>query len=560
MSRPAIAAPRRWTRLWILAAVQLLLVLDASVLVVALPAIEHELHPAAAASSWVVNAYALCFGGFMLLGGRLADLLGPRRLYAAGLALLLVASTAAGLAPGFGWLVAARAGQGLAAALISPAALTLVLAVFPGGRPRDRALGVWGAMGVCGVGAGYLLGGLLVAWLGWRSTLLVNLPVAAAALLGARALLGRADPVAAGPSVARRGFDVTGAVTATAGLGLLVYALVNADQAGWWSARTVGSLAGAGLLLAGFVLAERRAASPLVPLEVFTRRALGSADLGLVLVAAAMMPTFYVVARYTEQVLGYGPIRTGAAQLPAVAVLAVASAVAPALVGRLGAKTTVVASLLALAGSLLWFWAGSPRSGYAGALLGPSLVFGTAAVGWIGLTICATRLARPGEFGVVGGLMSTTGQVGAALGLSVLLPLALAHGAGLRRQGLAEPAALAGGYRLAFLVAAGLALAAAVEVAVLLPRRGPADLGSAGAGNPAGGSGPAARELAGSGAPVAEGVFDPRLVAAADRVAAGVGQRRGDDHQAGAAQRERDADVGQRGAGQVEELQVDQAQ
>jgi MFS family permease len=539
------ASPHPWATLWALATVQLLLVLDASIVAAALPVIERELRLDGAAASWIVNAYGLCFGGLLLLGGRLSDLLDPRRLVWGGLTLLVAASAAAGLAPNFGWLVVARAGQGIAAAAASPAALTLVLRVFTGGRPRDQALGVWSAMGVCGVGVGYLVGGPLVSWFGWRATLFVNLPVAAVAL-GVLPLLVRGVPAGAPARDLRtrgRGFDVTGAVTVTSGLGLLAYVMANASQAGWGSAQTVGLLALDLLILTLFVLTEHRAAHPLVPLRVFRRRALVSADAGLVLLAAAMMPAFYFFAADTQQVMGYGPARAGVAQLPMIVMLALASAAAPGLVARFGAKKAVIAGLLLLGGSLLWFSAAPERAGYGGRLLGPSLLFGAAAVAWVGLTICATRRARPGEFGVVGGLMGTTGQVGAALGLSLLLPLALSRTQDLQALGVAGPAALSSGYRLAFLVAAGLTLLALAEVAVALPGGRWEDSGTG-----------AER----SGAPVVEGAVHPRLVTPADPVPARVEYRVRRHGEAGATQGRMDT-VGYRGAGEVDGLQVEQS-
>ena len=299
---------------------------------VALPSVGGDLGFAPADLSWVFNAYTLAFGGFLLLGGRLADLLGRRRMFMIGLGMFVVASLLGGLAQNAVWLVASRAGQGLGAALVAPAALSLVMTIFAPGPDRNRALGIWGAVAGSGAAAGAILGGVLTDVFGWQAVFLVNIPIGLAAIVLAPRLLPESRDLSFG-----RGFDLLGAITVTAGLGVLVYALVDANDAGWTSTQTLGLGALAALLLAAFVVVERRSAHPLVPRDFVRHAELRSANIVNVVMAAAIMPSFFFVTLYLQQVLGYSPMRAGFAQLAVALTIMVAAGPAAQLVTRYGA-------------------------------------------------------------------------------------------------------------------------------------------------------------------------------------------------------------------------------
>src|SRR3954454_12310042 len=302
---------RRGLALALLAAAQFVVVLDASIVNVALPSIGRDLHFSQDDLSWVINAYTLTFGGFLLLGGRLADLLGRRRLFMVGLTLFAVASFAGGIAQSAGWLVAARAVQGLGAALLSPAALSLLTTIFAEGRERNTALGVWAAVAGSGGAVGVLLGGMLTQWAGWEWVLFVNVPIAALAVVLSPRLLPESRNE--GP----RHFDVAGAVTITAGLSLLVYALVDANNAGWASTQTLGLGALSLALIAAFVVIERRTKAPLVPFPgIFRLRTITGINITAVFVAMSLFSMFFFVSLYMQQVLRYDVLKAGVSYLP----------------------------------------------------------------------------------------------------------------------------------------------------------------------------------------------------------------------------------------------------
>ncbi len=297
--------------LLLLAMTQFVIVIDASIVNIALPSIGHALHFSQTDLSWVVNAYTLTFGGFLLLGGRLADLIGRRRMFMLGLVVFSLASLAGGLAQSEAWLIAARAVQGLGGAIVSPAALSIITTTFAEGAERNRALGVWGAVAGAGGAAGVLLGGVLTSGLSWRWVLFVNVPIGVAcALLAPRLLLeSRAE-------AETRNFDLPGAVTVTGGLALLVYALVDAVNAGWGSAATIAKIAGALVLLAAFVAIERRQRAPLMPLSIFRLRTLRGADTVALLIGMSLFSMFFFVSLYMQQVLHYSALKAGLSYLP----------------------------------------------------------------------------------------------------------------------------------------------------------------------------------------------------------------------------------------------------
>ena len=336
--------------LLLLAMTQFVVVIDASIVNIALPSIGTALHFSQNDLSWVVNAYTLTFGGFLLLGGRLADLMGRRRMFMSGLVLFSVASLLGGLAQSEAWLIGARALQGLGAAIVSPAALSIITTTFAEGQERNRALGVWGAVAGAGGAAGVLLGGLLTSGLSWRWVLFVNVPIGLAAAFSAPRVLNESRA-----EVEARNFDIPGAVTVTAGLSLLVYALVEAVNVGWGSTQTLGLIAGALALLAAFVAIESRSSSPLMPFSIFRLRTLRGADAVALLIGMSLFSMFFFVSLYMQQVLGYSALKAGLSYLPLAIAIILSAGAASALVTRLGFKPVLLTGLLFVAAGLLWF-------------------------------------------------------------------------------------------------------------------------------------------------------------------------------------------------------------
>ena len=448
----------------LLASTQFVLILDAAIVGVALPSIGRDLGLAREDLSWVANGYTLMFGGFLLLGGRIADLVGRRRMFIVGLILFSIASLGGALAQSGLWLVLARGVQGLGAALISPAALSLVMTLFREGSERNKALGVWGAVAGSGGAAGVILGGVLTEWLGWESVLYVNVPIGIAAALLATRLLPEGREAAIG-----RNFDVSGAVTVTAGLALLVYALVDANDAGWGSAQTLGLAAVAVLLLAVFVAIERRTTQPLVPLAIFRNRTLRGANIVSVATTMAMFPMFFFLTLYTQQVLGYEPLEAGLAQLPLALSIIVTAGLASQLVNRIGYKPVLVSGLVIVAVGLAWFAQVSAGGSFFADILGPSIVAGFGgAFAFIAGTIAATTGVTGQQAGLASGLVNTSQQIGGALGLAVLIAIATARTEAVEGP---LPTALAEGFQTGFVGAAALALVGALLALVLLSGR-----------------------------------------------------------------------------------------
>jgi EmrB/QacA subfamily drug resistance transporter len=460
-------ARRRGRSLALLAVTQFVLVLDASIVGVAMPSIGADLTFAPEDLSWVANAYTLAFGGLLLLGGRAADLLGRRRMFVAGTALFAAASLAGALSVNAWMLVGARAVQGIGAAIVAPAALSLLMTIFLPGPDRNKAMGVFGAVAGAGGAAGSILGGVLTEWLGWESTLYVNVPIGIAVIVLAYRLLPEAsDPTA-------RGFDLAGAVTVTGGLTLLVYTLVNANHAGWVSARTLGMGALALALLALFVVVETRSAHPLVPVRIFRSAALRGANIMSALTAMAMFPLFFYMTFYTQQVLDYGPIAAGMAQLPLALSIGITAGAASALIARFGVRATMAAGLLITAVGLAWFSRMSADGSFLADVLGPSLVIGVGSgLAFVTTTVAATSNTRPEQAGLASGLFATAQQFGGALALAVVVAVATARTAGVFNSG--EPVAavaLTEGYQVGMLLAAGVAAAAGLLALVVIPSR-----------------------------------------------------------------------------------------
>ncbi len=464
MTTTAEFQEKRWLALVLLCSAQFVVVLDASIVNVALPSIGDALAFSQENLPWVVNAYVLTFGGFLLLGGRTADLLGRRRVFMAGLLLVAVASLAAGFAATEGQLIAARAAQGLGAAIISPAALSIVTTIFRDGAERNKALGVWGAVAGSGGAAGVLLGGVLTDGLGWEWVLWVNVPVALIALALTPRLIAESRAEAE-----TRAFDLAGAVTVTAALSILVYAVVDATDKGWGSTRTLGLIALSLILLAAFVAIELRARKPLVPFSIFRIRTLTGANVVGVLVGASLFSMFFFISLYMQQVLGYSAIEAGLSYLPLALTIIFAAAIGSQLVTRFGYKPVLAAGLLFIVAGLLWFSRISVSGGFATDILGPSLL---AAVG-LGLSFVTTTIAAVSgveerEAGLASGLINTSQQVGGALGLAVLSTIATSRAENLLGSGTRVPEALTDGFQVAFLGGAAIAALGFVLTLVLI--------------------------------------------------------------------------------------------
>jgi EmrB/QacA subfamily drug resistance transporter len=458
------SSTNKWLALALLAAAQFVVVLDASIVNVALPSIGRDLHFSQDNLSWVVNAYVLVFGGFLLLGGRMADLLGRRRLFIAGLILFAVASLAGGLAQSEGWLIAARAVQGLGAALLSPAALSLVTVLFTEGADRNKAMGVWGAVAGSGGAVGVLLGGMLTEWAGWEWVLFVNVPIGIIAAFLAPRLLPESR------NEGERHFDVAGAVTITAGLSLLVYALVDANSAGWGSTQTLGLSAIAVALIGAFYVIERRQKAPLVPFPgIFRIRTITGINVSAVLVAASLFSMFFFISLYMQNVLGFSALEAGLAYLPLAVGLIITAGASAGLVTRFGFKPVLVSGLIITAAGLVWFGQVSPDGSYVGDVLFPSLL---AAVGlglaFVSMTVAAVSGVEPHEAGLASGLINTSQQIGGALGLAILATVANSRIDDLAASGTPQNVALTEGFQSAFMVGAGIAIVGAVLAIVLV--------------------------------------------------------------------------------------------
>jgi EmrB/QacA subfamily drug resistance transporter len=458
---------RRWIALALLASAQFVVVLDASIVNVALPSIGRGLHFNQDSLSWVVNAYVLTFGGFLLLGGRVADLLGRRAVFIAGLIVFALASLAGGLAQSEGWLIAARAVQGFGAALLSPAALSIVTTTFTEGAERNKALGVWGAVAGSGGAAGVLLGGVLTSGLGWEWVLFVNTPIGIAAALLAPILIDESRA-----EVEHRRFDIGGAVTVTAGLSALVYALVDAQRAGWGSFQTVGLLVLAVALLVSFAAIETRAQAPLVPFRIFRVRTVTGANVTGLLIGASLFSMFFFISLYMQQVLGYGAMKAGVSYLPLAGTIVISAGIASQLVTRAGFKPVLIGGMVLIAAGLVWFAQVPTNGSFATNLLGPSLL-AAAGLGFsfVPVTIAAVAGVRDRDAGLASGLINTSQQVGGALGLAVLATVANTRTADVLSTSHGSlKHALTLGFQSAFLTGAGFAALGVVLGLVLIRR------------------------------------------------------------------------------------------
>ncbi|POX49927.1 MFS transporter [Streptomyces sp. Ru71] len=401
--------------LLVIASCQLMVVLDITIVNIALPHIQSALHFSTTSLAWVVNAYTLTFGGLLLLGGRTGDILGRRRVFMFGVVLFAVASLLGGLAQNPGELLAARALQGVGGAIASPTALSLVSTTFKEGPERNRAFGVFAAVSAGGGAIGLLMGGILVEWLNWRWVLFVNVPIGALIVL--------ATPRYIRESERHPGhFDIAGALTSTVGMVLLVYGFIRAAQEGWRDALTLASFAAAVVVLAGFVLIERRSRQPITPLHMFADRNRAGTYGIMLCLAAAIFGMFFFLTLFVQDVLGFSPLQAGLAFLPVSAVIAIGAGLASRFLPRFGPKPFMVTGAILAAAGLSWLTLTDVDSTYAGSILGPMLVFSLGmGMEFVSLTLMALSNVAPREAGAASGLLNATQQVGGSLGLSILV-------------------------------------------------------------------------------------------------------------------------------------------
>lgn len=452
---------RRWLALGVLALAQFLVILDASIVNIALPVVGADLGLGTAALAGVITAYVVPFGGLLLLGGRLADRYGHRRVFLFGTAGFVVASALAGLSVSGEMLLGARALQGASAALLAPAALALLTHLFRAPEDRARALGLWGAVAGIGSVAGVLLGGVLTAALGWQAVFFVNVPIGAFVLIAIPLLITRDAASAPGR------LDIPGALTITGALVALVASLAAVEQVGPLSPVVLVPGALAIVLGAAFILIERRAAEPLLPLGVFRNRNLTTGNVVVLLVGASIVALFFALSVYLQETLGYDALTAGLSQLPLASALVIAAGLVPMVIRRLGTNWTLVGSLVIFAAGLGWLALAPADASFVPHLLGPTLLIG---IGIGGALVTATQLSvdgvEGGESGLAGGLINTSQQIGGALGLATLGSIAAARTSALAEAGVATPTALSGGFSLLF-AGAGLLVIAAAVVAVV---------------------------------------------------------------------------------------------
>jgi EmrB/QacA subfamily drug resistance transporter len=444
--------------LLLLSLVQFMDVLDASILNIALPSIKRDLGFSQQSLQWVVNGYILTYGGFLLLGGRVADLLGRRLMLVTGLLVFAGSSLTGGLAHSGSMLVGARLAQGVGAAMLSPAALSSLTSTFRSTRDRNTALGVWAAVSGIGGAAGVLFGGLLTEGPGWRWVLFINVPFSAIAFVGAFALLKREQMRAARLA----NFDALGAFLVTGGMLLLVYALVKAPDVGWGAARTIAELAAAGVILLAFVANELRVANPLVPLAILRVKGVAAADATQMVALAGFLPMFFFLTLYMQTVLGYSPIQTGIAYLPLTGGFIIAASISSQLFARIGTKPVVVLGTVIAAGGLYWLSRIPVDGSYVSDIL-PGLLTASIGMGGVftGLTTAANAGVDEDKAGLAAGLLNAGQQLGAALGLAILSALATVHTKALLHGGHDSVAqAATHGYQRALMAGAAFVLAA----------------------------------------------------------------------------------------------------
>ena len=456
---------RKWLALALLATVQFMVVLDIAIVNVALPSIQVDLGFSQENLQWVISAYALFFGGFLLLGGRVADLLGRRKLFVGGLVLFSAASLLSGLAWSDDALIVARSLQGLGAAIITPAALAILMTTFSEGRERNTALGVWGAVGAFGAVAGVLLGGILTDLLSWEWIFYINVPVGLAAVALTPLLLAESR------DTQMKSFDVPCAVLVTSGMITLVYAITQARNYGWGSVETIGLFTTAGVLLAAFAGWEARAKEPLMPFSIFRIRTVAAANISGLILGTVTFSMFLMLTLYMQQVLTYSPLKTGVAYLAVAGTAIIWSTVAAQLVTRVGVKPVIAAGMAFLTAGLLYFTQVSVGGSYLGDLL-PGFLLIAVGLGFsfVPISIAALAGVETSKAGLASGLFNTSQQIGGALGIAALSAVATSTTENAVASGTAVPTALTDGFERAF-IWGGIVAALGILVALVLVRR-----------------------------------------------------------------------------------------
>src|SRR5256886_915010 len=463
---PASAPVRRWRAFTVLAVSYFMTIVDLTIVNVALPTIGRKLHFSETNLQWVVTAYGLTFGGFLLLGGRAADLLGRRRVMMIGLALFTAASLACALATTDTFLIVMRGVQGLGAAIVLPAALAIVMNIFPEGAERNKALGAWGAIAASGATVGLIAGGLLTRYIGWQYIFYLNIPIGAAALLLARRIVPESRL-----NVARRRFDPFGAVTVTGGLLLGVYALSQAPLHGWGSARTISLLAVAAVLELAFLVIETRVEAPLLPMRIFRLPTVAGANAVALLLGASFFAFIFVGTLYMQQVLRYSALQTGLAWLAAAITSVARAGLSQALVTRVSAKFVMAVGMALIGGGILWATAAPVHGRFWSDLAGPFFVAGAGtAFAFIPVSIAGLAGITEHEAGLASGLLNTSQQVGGAICVAIASTVAATHFKTLAHTGTSAPAALTGGFQWALWVCGAIGLAA-IPITFLLIRR-----------------------------------------------------------------------------------------
>jgi EmrB/QacA subfamily drug resistance transporter len=470
LSEGAVETPdrRRWIILALIVAAQFMVVLDIAIVNVALPSIKTDLHFSQVDLQWVITAYSILFGGVLMLGGRVADLLGRRRLFVIGLSIFTVSSLLDGLAWSEGSLIAFRSLQGLGAALMSPAALSILITTFAEGRERNLALGIWGAVAGSGGAAGVLLGGALTSELNWSWIFFINVPVGAL-VVGLTPFLMRESRA----ELNHRHFDVAGAVSITGGLMLLVYAMTHAAQHGWGTAESIVLLAASAALIVAFVVIEMRSSAPILPLRIFRLRTLSGSNASGLMLGGAVFSQFFLLTLYMQEVLHYSALKTGLAYIGLTLTIIIFSGVSQAVVTRVGVRPVLPLGLALSTGALIWFAQLPAHAQYFADLLPPFLLGGLGlALAFVPMSIGALTGVRPSDAGVASGLINTSQQVGGAIGVAVATTIATtftAHYVGAHPGTSAlSAAALLHGFQVAFYVLAGIAAAGAVVSLVMI--------------------------------------------------------------------------------------------
>ena len=458
------ADPRRWQALALVCVAFFMTVLDVSIVNVALPSIGRSLHFSETGLQWVITAYAITFGGFLLLGGRAGDILGRKRMFLIGVVLFSAASLVCGLSSSAGVLVAARAVQGLGAAVVSPATLSIITTTFEEGAERNKALGIWGAMGGSGAAAGVLFGGILTKYLGWEWIFFVNVPVGALVLALAPSIVRESRAPGEGKS-----FDVVGASSVTGGLALLVYAISKAPVDGWGSTSTILLLIAAAAVLTFFVVWEGRVTQPIMPLSIFRIRTLAGANVVGALLGASIFADFFLLTLYVQNVLHYSALKTGVTFLATAGTTVLVAALAQWLTTRIGPRIVMTIGLALNTGGLIWYAQIPVHGTYAHDLLGGYLLFGFGlALAFIPVSIAALAGVGPREAGLASGLLNTSQQVGGAIGVAIASTVAISRATHLLKLGDSQAVALTRGYSLAFWVIAGISAAGVVAALALI--------------------------------------------------------------------------------------------